>query len=196
VGAGTEAGTFFTYKATARVATNDVRLVIREGASEWLASNRVSSVIPFRFYSRKTGGISLPLRTASLTSLQRHAACPLRVTSLIANRYHSCESKFTPVKTGATIQNLGPGSKPAPDTIRGPGRRTQSPKSDKNFGNRYNSGRQRRRRRNGSRIPVTAISCDKVKPHTNCHNELNTTTATSDRTLQVFGKSRRRPEPG
>jgi hypothetical protein len=47
--------------------------------------------------------------------------------------------KFTRVETGAGIQNLGPGSKPAPDAIRGPGRRPHALISDQNLVNRYNS---------------------------------------------------------
>jgi len=46
-------------------------------------------LIPVRHFPNRTGGMSLPLRTVDLTSLQRHTANPREVTSFIANWYQS-----------------------------------------------------------------------------------------------------------
>jgi len=50
-------------------------------------------LMPVRHFPNKTGGMSLPLRTVDLPSLQRHTASPPEVTSLIANWYHNARRR-------------------------------------------------------------------------------------------------------
>ena len=48
-------------------------------------------LIPIHHFIHKTGGMSLPLRSADLTSLQRHAASLPEVRSFFANRYDTMQ---------------------------------------------------------------------------------------------------------